>query len=121
MRGSNIVKAFWKFTAACCGESSLLKRNDTSPFRSLFKGRLPLAVSALLMIPAVSTAAEKAAEKIAVLPTAPYYLYIVYQILAVFWVGILGLLVIIRMKLREIERIQALGVDKEDPDAPLLQ
>ncbi len=91
----------------------------------MFKGRLPLAVSALLMIPAVSAAAEqaavKAAAKIAVLPEAPYYLYIVYQILAVFWVGILGLLVIIRMKLREIERIQALGVDKEDPDAPLLQ
>ena len=108
MRGSNIVKAFLKFTAL--------------PFRSSFKGRLPpLAVSALLMIPAVSAAAEKAAEKIAVLPEAPYYLYIVYQILAVFWVGILGLLVIIRMKLREIERIQALGVDKEDPDAPLLQ
>jgi hypothetical protein len=106
MHGSSIVKTFF------------------SRFFSLRPGHLIPAVSALLMIPAVSAAAEKVVEKaakIAVLPEAPYYLYIVYQILAVFWVGILGLLVIIRMKLREIERIQALGVDEEDPDAPLLQ
>jgi hypothetical protein len=79
--------------------------------------------TALIMIPAAAMAAEKVekAAKIAVLPEAPYYLYIAYECLAVFWVGILGLLVIIRMKLREIERIQALGVDEEDPDAPLLQ
>ena len=83
--------------------------------------RLTLALSALLLNPAVSPAAEKAAEKIAVFPTAPYYAYIVYESLAVFWVAILGLLVIIRMKLREIERIQALGVEKEDQNAPLLQ
>ena len=107
MRGSNFVKTFF------------------SRFFSLRPGQLLPAVSALLMIPAVSAAAEqaavKAAAKIAVLPEAPYYLFIVYQILAVFWVGILGLLVIIRMKLREIERVQALGVEEEDPNAPLLQ
>ncbi len=83
------------------------------------------AVLALLLNPAVSPAAEKAAEKvaetIAVFPTAPYYQYIVYESLAVFWVAILGLLVIIRMKLREIERTQELGVDREDRDAPLLE
>jgi hypothetical protein len=141
MRRSSIVKAFLKLPAASCGESSILKMNKTSHlcsrtprqaegyalaggfsrWCSSLPGRMLPAVSALLMIPAVSAAAEKAAEKIAVLPTAPYYLYIVYQCLAVFWVGILGLLVIIRMKLREIERTQALGVDEEDPDAPLLQ
>jgi hypothetical protein len=60
-------------------------------------------------------------EKIATFPTTPYEGYIVYESLAVFWLFILGLLVIIRMKLREIERIQALGVDKEDQDAPLLE
>jgi hypothetical protein len=83
------------------------------------------AIPALLMSPALSPAAEKAAakvaEKIAVFPAAPYYQYIAYESLAVFWVAILGLLIIIRMKLREIERIQALGVDREDEDAPLLQ
>jgi hypothetical protein len=82
---------------------------------------LTLALSALLLNPAVSPAAEKAAEKIAVFPTAPYYAYIVYESLAVFWVAILGLLVIIRMKLRETERIQALGAEKEDQNAPLLE
>jgi hypothetical protein len=141
----SIVRTFWKFPAACCGESSILKRNNYRRFGSLiprqaagnvlgggfsrwlslFAGRLLAAVSAFLLIPAVSEAAEKeavkAAVKIAVLPEAPYYLYIAYECLAVFWVGILGLLVIIRMKLREIERIQALGVEEEDPNAPLLQ
>ncbi len=96
-----------------------------SRWLSSFAGRLLPAASALLLIPAVSEAAEKAAVKaavkIAVLPEAPYYLYIAYECLAVFWVGILGLLVIIRMKLREIERIQALGVEEDDPNAPLLQ
>jgi hypothetical protein len=144
MHGSSIVKTFWKLPAACCGESSILKRNNYHRFGSLIPrqaagnvlaggfsrwlsllaGRLLPAMSALIMIPAVSGAAEKVVEKaakIAVLPEAPYYLYIAYECLAVFWVGILGLLVIIRMKLREIERIQALGVEQEDPDAPLLQ
>ena len=100
-------------------------RTFRSRWLSLFVGRLLPAVSALLLIAAVSEAAEKAAVKaavkIAVLPEAPYYLYIAYESLIVFWVGILGLLVIIRMKLREIERIQALGVEEEDPNAPLLQ
>jgi hypothetical protein len=93
-----------------------------SPFRP---GRLTLAVLAFLLSPAVSPAAEKvaakAAEKIAVFPAAPYYKYLAYESLAIFWIAILGLLVIIRMKLREIERIQELGVDREDKDAPLLQ
>ena len=103
---------------------SIIRRflNRLSPFRP---GRLLSAIPALLLIPAVSDAAEKAAvkaaAKIAVVPEAPYYLYIAYESLIIFWVGILGLLVIIRMKLREIERIQALGVEEEDPNAPLLQ
>jgi hypothetical protein len=106
MRGISIVRAFF---------------SRLSSFRP---GLLPLAVLALLTNPALSAAAEKAVEKaakIAVLPEAPYYLYIAYECLAVFWVGILGLLVILRMKLREIERIQALGLEQEDPDAPLLK
>ena len=88
-----------------------------SRFFSFRPGRLTLAVLALLANPAVSPAADK----IAVLPTAPYYIYIVYENLAVFWVAILGLLVIIRMKLREIERIQEMGIEQEDQDTPLLE
>ena len=94
-------------------------------FRILFSSvriaRLMAAAVLLLPVAAVAAPAAEKIVKIAVFPTAPYYIYIVYQILAVFWVAILGLLVIIRMKLREIERVQELGVDREDPDAPLLQ
>ena len=79
------------------------------------------ALSAIPLIPSLSAAAEKAAEKIDVFPATAYYAFIIYENLAVFWVGILGLLVIIRMKLREIERIQKMGIDREDDKAPLLQ
>ena len=61
-----------------------------------------------------------AAEPIAVFPGVPYDGYIVYESLAVFWIIIVALIVVIRMKLREIERIQQLGADEEDPNAPLL-
>ena len=79
-----------------------------------------LAVSFLLMDTATSSAADKV-EKIAIFPATPYEGYIVYESLAVFWLFIVSLLVIIRMKLREIERVQALGADQEDHDAPLLE
>ncbi len=108
MQGTSIVRAFFS-------------RFSFTRFVRLMAAAIP----ALLMSPALSPAAEKAAakvaEKIAVFPTAPYYQYIVYESLAVFWVAILGLLIIIRMKLREIERIQELGVDRKDENAPLLQ
>jgi hypothetical protein len=64
---------------------------------------------------------SSAAERIAVFPATPYDGYIIYESLAVFWVGIIGLVVIIRMKLREIERTQEMGEDREDSDAPLLE
>ncbi len=47
--------------------------------------------------------------------------FTVYENLALFWIGIIGLIVIIRMKLKEIERIQALGIDKEEKDPPVLE
>ena len=90
-------------------------------FFSVWFARLTAAAILLLPVTAVAAPAAEKITRIAVFPTAPYYIYIVYESLAVFWVAILGLLVIIRMKLREIERIQALGADKEDPDAPLLE
>lgn len=62
-----------------------------------------------------------AAERIAVFPAAPYDAYIVYESLAVFWIMLIGLIVIIRMKLREIERTQAMGADREETNAPLLE
>ena len=88
---------------------------------SFWSARLTAAAILLLPVTAVAAPAAEKIARIAVFPTAPYYIYIVYESLAVFWIAILGLLVIIRMKLREIERVQELGVDKEDPGAPLLQ
>ncbi len=90
-------------------------------FSSVWSARLMAAAILLLPVTAVAAPAAEKIARIAVFPTAPYYMYIVYESLAVFWVAILGLLVIIRMKLREIERVQEMGADKEDPDAPLLE
>jgi hypothetical protein len=53
-------------------------------------------------------------------PTAPYDRFTIYESLAFFWVAIIGVVVIIRMKLKEIERTQRLGIDKEEKDIPLL-
>jgi hypothetical protein len=61
-----------------------------------------------------------AQEKIPVFPTTPFDVYAIYTSLAVFWLAIIGLIVVIKMKLNEIERIQKLGIDKDDKDAPLL-
>jgi hypothetical protein len=62
-----------------------------------------------------------AEEKIHVFPTGPVAVYTIYISLAVFWLAIIGLIVVIKMKLNEIERIQKLGIDKEDASAPLLE
>ena len=86
-------------------------------FSLLRPARWMLAVLFLLMNPLTS----QAAEKIAVFPATPYYGFIIYESLAVFWLFIISLLVIIRMKLREIERIQEMGADREDGDAPFLE
>jgi hypothetical protein len=62
-----------------------------------------------------------AEEKIPVFPTTPVDIYAIYTSLAIFWLAIIGLIVVIKMKLNEIERIQKLGIDKEDPHTPLLE
>lgn len=88
----------------------------------VFPVRLVLLIAALLLVSGTAAAAPAPpAEKIAVFPTAPYYIYIVYESLIIFWIAILSLIVIIRMKLREIERVQEMGADREDGDAPFLE
>jgi hypothetical protein len=62
-----------------------------------------------------------AEEKIPVFPTSPVETYTIYASLAVFWLAIIGLIVVIKMKLNEIGRIQKLGIDKEDTHTPLLE
>jgi hypothetical protein len=67
-----------------------------------------------------NTAIAWAEEKIEVFPSVSYDQYTIYQNLAIFWMFIIGLIIIIRMKLREIERIQKMGINKTEKDIPLL-
>jgi hypothetical protein len=87
--------------------------------RSLLSRFAPAIVAAWVV--AVQAAPLFAAEQIAVFPAAPFDAYVVYESLAVFWIGIICLIVVIRMKLKEIERIQALGADREETSAPFLE
>ena len=67
-----------------------------------------------------ATMLPAAEPKIEVFAAAPYDRHIIYQALVFFWIGIIGLVVIIAMKLREIKRIQDMGIDEEEKDAPFL-
>lgn len=62
-----------------------------------------------------------AADKITVFPESAFDAYQVYQNLAIFWFFIIGLIVIIRMKLTEIERTQEMGAHQDDEGAPRLE
>jgi hypothetical protein len=64
--------------------------------------------------------AEEAKKAIEVFPSTPYYQFIIFENLAIFWIAIIGLIVILRMKLREIEHRQKLGLDREENEAPRL-
>jgi len=94
-------------------------------FRNFLKGlpRLRCHLGALVFSLPVwfHATAATAADKIPVFPEAPYDRFIIYESLAVFWIFIIALIVITRMKIREIERTQALGTEREDPEAPLLE
>lgn len=61
-----------------------------------------------------------AKEAVETRPSAPYEGLIIAETLGLFWIGIIGLVIIIRMKLKEIERTQKMNLDKEEKDAPLL-
>lgn len=68
----------------------------------------------------VCSSAVCAEETIMLFPVSSYDRHIIYQNLALFWFGIIGLIVIIRIKLKEIERMQKLGIQKEEKDIPVL-
>ena len=61
-----------------------------------------------------------AQEKIPVFPTTQVEAYTIYASLAFLWLGIIWLIVVIKMKLNEIERIQKLGIDEENSETPIL-
>jgi hypothetical protein len=61
---------------------------------------------------------QEVKKAIEVFPSTPYYQFIIYENLVIFWIAIIGLIVIIRMKLREIEQRQKLGLDRAEKYAP---
>ncbi len=79
--------------------------------------RMIMAIAGMLLS-TVNLFAQQ--DKVDVFPTVSYDRFIVYQNLIIFWIGIVGLIVIIKMKLREIERTQKMGIDKEEKDIPVL-
>ena len=80
------------------------------------------ALFALLMVVLSASAAVCAEQKIDVFPPSHYDQAAIYLNLAIFWIGVIGLVVILRMKLKEIERVQALEGDRNDEsEAPLLE
>ena len=65
---------------------------------------------------------EEAKKAIEVFPSTPFYQFVIYENLVILWIAITGLLIIIRMKLKEIERVQRMGLDNNDDEKepPLL-
>jgi len=73
---------------------------------------------AFILIEAVSLWAE---EKIDVFPLTGYDQAAVYLNLALFWAGIIGLVILLRLKLRELERVQKMDQKEAEEAAPLLE
>ena len=82
------------------------------------KKKLFYTLFSLLLSVATLWGAE---ARIEVFPTAPYTRYLIYESLAIFWLFILSLVVIIRLKLREIARTQKLGINREGTTIPKLE
>jgi hypothetical protein len=77
-----------------------------------------IIIIVLLMLSATET--PWALDAIEVSPSASYDRFIIFQTLAIFWIGIIGCLMLIKMKLKEIERTQKMGIDKKEKTIPLL-
>jgi hypothetical protein len=62
-----------------------------------------------------------AAEKINLLPPSAYDRSAIYLDLALFWFAIIVLIVLIRLKLREAERLQKMDSHLDDEKIPMLE
>ena len=69
----------------------------------------------------VNTSILFAEEKIDLIPPSGYDRAGIYLNLALFWIGIIVLIVLMKMKLREIERVQALETQEDEEKLPLLE
>jgi hypothetical protein len=76
-----------------------------------------LLILGFLLAPEQAALAE---EKIALIPPSAYDRAAIYLNLALFWVGIIVLIVLIRLKLHEIERVQAMDAGRDDEHIPML-
>ena len=76
-----------------------------------------LIIASIFLLAVTSLWAE---QRIEPFPSRPYDRFVIYETLGCFWAGIVGLIIIIRMKLREIARTRKMGVDREDGDVPSL-
>ncbi len=61
------------------------------------------------------------APVIAVFPPTGYDRATIYLNLAMFWAGIIGLVILLRLKLRELERVQKMEREEAEKSAPLLE
>ncbi|OPY67568.1 MAG: hypothetical protein A4E57_02231 [Syntrophorhabdaceae bacterium PtaU1.Bin034] len=61
-----------------------------------------------------------AEEKVDVFPNSWYDRSAIYLNLALFWAAIIILIVLIRLKLREIKRVQAMDAVQEEEKIPML-
>jgi len=62
-----------------------------------------------------------AVTKIEVFPPIPYDQATVYINLGFLWAGIIGLVILLRLKLKELERTQKMDREESAKDAPLLE
>jgi hypothetical protein len=67
-----------------------------------------------------TAAGPAAAEEISLLPASAYDRSAIYIDLALFWIATIVLIVLIRLKLREIERVQSMERKEDGETAPLL-
>ena len=54
------------------------------------------------------------------IPASPYDRHIIVHTLIFFWIGIIGLIIIITLKIKEAKRIQDMDAHKDDEDVPFL-
>ena len=81
-----------------------------------------ISAAALFVIASLSFAAQSSlAEEISLLPPSAYDRSSIYVNLALFWIALVVLIVLIRLKLREIERSQALSSGHDDEKVARLE
>lgn len=85
------------------------------------KERVVKVLLPILGILLSAPASLRAEEKINLLPPSAYDRSAIYLNLALFWVAIIVLIVLIRLKLRDTERLQKMDSRGDDAKIPMLE